>query len=139
VREDGRWSAAGILEHLSLTYGGTAYAMEKAFGKGMPIGKPATVGQKIIRLMVVGIGYFPRVEAPEPTRPRGLPAAEARRALIEKLAEMDTALAEAERRFGPRALVANHPVMGGFTVARWRRFHLQHTRHHARQIRARLR
>ena len=54
------------------------------------------------------------------------------------LRAMDLALAGAEQRFGTAALLANHPYFGGLTAAQWRKFHWRHTRHHLKQIRARL-
>lgn len=136
---DGKWSAAAVIEHLALSYSGTAYAMSRALDKDTPIGTPPGPTQRIAQLLVVAIGYFPRVEAPAATRPQGLAPAEAHRAFAENLLRMDDALTACEERFGSRALVANHPILGGLTVNGWRRFHLQHARHHARQIRARLR
>ena len=33
--------------------------------------------------------------------------------------------------------VVDHPILGAFTVDQWLKFHLVHTRHHEKQIRAR--
>lgn len=134
----GKWSAAAILEHLSLTYTGTSRSMSKAMEHGRPIGHRPSVRQRAAQALVVGVGYFPRVDAPAGTKPAGLAPSAALAALRRALAEMDEAIAAAERAFGSHALVADHPLLGGFTPARWRRFHLQHARHHARQIRERL-
>ncbi len=52
----------------------------------------------------------------------------------ETLQALDAAAVRCEAQFGPRVPVANHPILGGFTVRQWRRFHWSHTRHHVRQI-----
>ncbi len=134
----GRWSPADIIEHLALSYAGTARSMRKALEKDRPIGHPPTLRHRLAQLIVVSLGYFPRAEAPEGTRPAGLAPSTALTAFRNNLVEMDAAITECERRFGPRAIVADHPILGGLTASGWRRFHLQHARHHAKQIQARL-
>jgi len=135
-RRPGKWSAAEILEHLSLGYSGTTYGMSKVLEKGRPLGRRPGLKACVGILMAVGVGYFPKIEAPESTRPRGLRPLEALNAVRVQLLLMEEALNRVEARFGPRVLVANHPLLEGFSVARWRRFHWQHTRHHTKQIRA---
>jgi len=47
-----------------------------------------------------------------------------------------------ERELLPRRradLFVKHPRMGDLTLEEWMRFHLIHARHHARQIRRRIR
>jgi hypothetical protein len=136
-RSDGRWSPAEILEHLSLTYSGTVVAMRRALERGHPIGHPPSLKQRAAAFLVVGIGYFPKAEAPAMTRPKGVAPADAMAACRSGIVAMDTAIDECERAYGSRARIADHPLLGGFTAAMWRRFHLQHARHHARQMRQR--
>jgi hypothetical protein len=133
-RSQGRWSPAEILEHLSLTYSGTVVAMRRALERGHPIGHAPTLKQRAAALLVVGVGYFPKVEAPAMTRPKGMAPADALAACRTGIVAMDAAIDECERAYGRRARIADHPLLGGFTAAMWRRFHLQHARHHARQI-----
>lgn len=136
----GHWNAAQIVEHLAKAYEGTAYIFEKCLADDAPKGTPPTWRQRLFALMVVEAGWLPTgVKAPERTHPAGLSAADALALARRSLAATDVAAARCETRFGPKALLANHPLLGGFTVRQWRRFHLAHTRHHMRQIAARQR
>lgn len=132
---EGKWSAAGILEHLSITYSGTALLMRRCLEGGKPLGSEPTLKQRLAVTLVTGWGYFPTGRpAPEFSRPQGLDGETALRTILENLAAMDTKLAECERRFGSVVKIADHPVLGPLTVPQWRRFHLVHTKHHMKQI-----
>jgi len=134
---DGKWSAAQILEHLSLAFTGTSKAMERAVQHGRP-GKRSTAKQWLATLLVVRIGYFPfGRQAPESTRPRGLHAADAVQTIRAAITEMDVNIALAESKLGS-GIIADHPVIGPLTAGQWRKFHWEHTRHHMKQV-ARLR
>lgn len=136
---EGKWSAAGILEHLSITFGGTARLMRKCMEDGKPLGSAPTLQHRFATLLVTGWGYFPTGRpAPEFARPKGLDGTTALQSILENLAAMDQALAECEQRFGSEVKIADHVVLGPLTIPQWRRFHLVHTRHHMKQI-ARLR
>jgi uncharacterized protein DUF1569 len=112
--------------------------MRRALERGRPIGHPPTPKQRVAALFVVGAGYFPKVAAPAATRPVGAAPSDALEACRAGIVAMDAAIEECERTFGRRAWIADHPFLGGFTARRWRRFHLQHARHHAKQIRERI-
>ena len=134
---DGKWSAAQILEHLSLAFGGTAKGLHKIIASGQTRASSPSLRDRAICAVVLGLGYVPKGrQAPEYTRPRGLSGEAALNAIRNNLQELDTALAECEKRFGSHVKINNHPLMGPFTVEEWRRFHFVHTRHHMRQIRA---
>jgi hypothetical protein len=136
---EGKWSAAGVLEHLSITFSGTARLMRKCMEGGKPLGSAPTLTQRFATLLVTGWGYFPTGRpAPEFSRPQGLSGEAALQTIRENLAAMDQALAECEQRFGSEVKMADHVVLGPLTIPQWRRFHLVHTRHHMKQI-ARLR
>ena len=131
----GKWGAAEILEHLMRAFAGTTYVMRRALDQDQPKAKPDTWKERLAAFIVVGIGYFPSGRAaPEPTRPTGLPPAEARSGIRQALADLDEAAARCVERFGERTKVANHPILGAFDVRQWRRFHRVHTRHHMKQI-----
>ena len=136
---EGKWSAAGILEHLSITFGGTARLMRKCMEGGKPLGSAPTLKQRLAVKLVTGWGYFPTGRtAPEFSQPKGLDGETALNTILANLAAMDQALAECEQRFGSAVKIADHVVLGPLTIPQWRRFHLVHTRHHMKQI-ARLR
>lgn len=133
--EVGRWSIADILEHLTLAFTLNAATFEKALASGHVRGRAPALTQRLARILVVDLGYFPRVEAPEGTRPHGsIPADRSLAALRKAIATLDAALTRVAARFGERVLVANHPYFAGLTVSQWRKFHWRHTLHHMRQV-----
>ena len=132
---EGKWSAAGILEHLSITFGGTARVMRKCLEGGKPLASAPTLKHRLATLLVTSWGYFPTGRpAPEFAVPKGLDGEAALRTIRDNLAAMDQALAECEQRFGSQVKIADHFVLGPLTVPQWRRFHLVHTQHHMKQI-----
>ena len=138
ARIDGRWSVAEIVEHLDRTYSGTAKGFERCVEAGAISAKNFSLKGKVRAFVVVTLGFFPEgVQAPKhviPTSEIDLPTAlaNARR----DLERFDRAAAAAKERFGTGP-VLDHPIIGAFTVDQWLRFHVVHTRHHERQIRAR--
>lgn len=139
VRRDPRqWSAVEVVEHLSRSYSGTSKGFERALEKGAPLATGATLKQRLSAFVLVNLGYFPPGrEAPKYVIPTGELDLEAvvdavRRDLI----RLDAAAVRTRERFG-RAKVLDHPILGAFDVDQWLKFHLVHTRHHEKQIRAR--
>jgi len=133
---EGKWSAAEILEHLCLTYRGTIKGFERCLEAGRPVAGKPDLKQRMATVAVTQFGYFPRGRpAPEPTVPRGMPAEEVVAEISVRLAAMDELIARAEKKYGSKTLVLDHPVLGPLTARQWRRFHCVHGRHHVRQIR----
>jgi hypothetical protein len=136
LSRNGKWSAAQILEHLSLAYSSTGKLMERCFQQGHAEAKQASLRERLITLVVVGIGYFPTGrQAPEWTRPRGLDPEKAVETVRAALVDMDAKIAAAQAKFGSGVL-AVHPIIGPLTARQWHKFHWEHTRHHMKQIRA---
>jgi hypothetical protein len=130
-----KWSAAQILEHLYLTYTGTAKGFERVLQAGRPMVTSASMRQRAGRLMVLGIGYFPSGrEAPANTRPKGLPLEQVKNEVGAKISAMDRIITECEACFGRQVRLLDHSILGPLTAAQWRRFHLVHGRHHCKQI-----
>jgi hypothetical protein len=136
---EGKWTASHILEHLSLTFGGTAKMLEKRLAAETP----EAMRTRTLKECVMQTALFLRKEipegrtAPEGVRPMGMEGEEALRRIREYLATMDTRIDEAEKRWGSSEKIAAHPILGPLTAERWRKFHFIHTRHHMRQVRAR--
>ena len=131
----GHWHCAEIVEHLGKAYGSTAYILEKCVQDGAPKGLRPSWRQWLSATLVVDLGYLPTgVKAPAMTVPSGLTGEEALALARRSLQELDAAAERCADMFGPDERVANHPILGGFTVGQWRRFHWIHTRHHVRQI-----
>ena len=136
---EGKWTSGQVLEHLLLTYRGTNAGIANCLEKGAPLGTKVTLFHRVGSLLVVNAGYFPQGrKSPERAVPKGLPVEEVRRDILPEIERMDAGLAECERKFGARAKVLDHPVLGPFSVRQWRKFHWLHGRHHARQIRERM-
>jgi hypothetical protein len=136
----GKWSPAGILEHLSITFEGTRRNLQKCLDTGARRATRSTLRQRLGVLVVIELGRFPTAaEAPPPTRPKGLSGAAALAAIRRNLPAMDAVMTECEARFGRQGKIADHPLLGPLSLRQWRRFHYVHTRHHMRQIAARVR
>ena len=135
---EGRWSIAEILEHLTLAFNANAAALGKALASGELRARQPTFKQALGRILVVDIGYFPRVEAPATSKPHGtIPAGQMLSTIHRSLEFLDETLARPADKFGVDALVSNHPYFAGLNVAQWRKFHWRHTRHHMKQVRVR--
>ena len=133
---DGRWSIAEILEHLTLVFTGNGAALEKALASGELRARRPTLKQTFGRILVVDLGYFPRVEAPSMTRPNGtIPPEQVLSATRGSLESLDGTLARVADKFGVNVPVANHPYFAGLSVPQWQKFHWRHTGHHMKQVR----
>lgn len=132
----GKWCAAEVLEHLYLTYTGTIKGFEKVVEAGQTQATRAVFPQRWRTLVVVGFGYLPEGrKAPKMTQPRGLPAERVRNEIGPKIRAMDEIIAQCEHRFGRGVKLLDHPILGPLTAGQWRKFHLVHGRHHAKQLR----
>lgn len=129
----GKWSAAQVLEHLSLTYVGTAKVARRLAASENPEPFVRSMKNRLATFIVITLGYFPSGrKSPEMVVPGNGVAAPT---VLENLRTMDEALAECERRHGP-GVTAAHPVIGPLTLPEWRKFHWVHARHHMKQIAA---
>lgn len=134
--EPGKWCAAEILEHLYLTYAGTVKGCGRLLEAGKPLCSRATLSHRVQALVVVALGYMPSGrKSPEAARPRGLPADKVSGEIQARISDMDAALTQCAAKFGSRKKVLDHPLLGPFSVAQWRKFHLVHGLHHVKQLR----
>jgi hypothetical protein len=132
---EGKWSSAEILEHLNLTYTGTLKNLDRSLGAGKPLASSDRRSKRLQRFVVTGIGYLPSGrKAPERAQPRGTPAGQVAAEVLQNISRMDEVIGECEARFGNRTAIADHPILGPLTASEWRKFHLVHGKHHARQI-----
>jgi len=134
----GKWSAAEIFEHLLLTFTATTKGTLKAMQAGQPLCHEVTWSNRVGRFYVVQLGIFPRgMQAPTHVVPKQGLAADALRRFNDALVAMDSTLNDAERRFGAKTRILDHPILGPFTAQDWRRFQRVHAFHHFRQLAAR--
>ena len=133
---EGKWSAAEVIEHLSLTYSRTALAMQRVLAADMPAATALKFKQRMGILWVVELGRFPEGrEAPKQVRPSGSQdGGKVLAETLEHLIEMDTAISACEQRFGAALPLVDHPILGALNARQWRKFHAIHARHHASQI-----
>jgi hypothetical protein len=132
---DGKWCAAQILEHLYLTYAGSVKGFERCLNEGRPLARTPTLKERVSTLLVIGLGYFPEGrKAPERTVPRGAAAEDVVKVFGKELSAMDDLITQCETRFGRSTRILDHPVLGPLTARQWRKFHLIHAQHHAKQI-----
>jgi DinB superfamily len=132
---EGKWSAAEILDHLNLTYIGTVKNLERCVQAGHTRASSDRGSKRWQRWGITKLGYFPPGrKSPERVRPRNLPAEQVGAEVIQNLEQMQQVIAECEVLFGDTRPVADHPILGPLTTKEWRRFHLVHGKHHAKQI-----
>ena len=136
----GKWSCGQIVEHLLLSYTLTTKGTQQALRAGKPQGGKPSVQDRIATFLVATLGYMPsgRVafEAITPGKESGT---ESLRQFNDALVAMDASLLDAEKRFGSKVKLLDHPVLGPLNAQQWRRFHLTHGRHHLKQIARRSR
>ncbi len=103
--------------------------------KGKPLASRASVAQRALTLVVVGLGHMPAGrKAPAMVVPKGLPAEEVRNEIGAKIAAMDAIIAQCEARFGRRVPLLDHPILGPLSAAQWRKLHLVHGQHHLKHL-----
>jgi uncharacterized protein DUF1569 len=136
----GKWAPAQIVEHLALALEWCANGFEARRARDPMLRRPRTLKERIGRALVMGLGWFPpRLRAPERTTPpphvdRAAAEAHFRRG-VERTQQIAQLLLPA--RGGD--LFVKHPRLGDLSLPEWLEFHVIHARHHARQIRRRLR
>lgn len=132
---EGKWSAAEILEHLSLTYAGTRAGCERCLREEKCLARTPSFRDRLATLVVVTFGHLPEGrQSPAAARPRGMPADAILTETDEKIIAMDESLRRCQERFGARVKLMDHPILGPLTVQEWRKFHWVHARHHMKQI-----
>lgn len=137
-RDPNRWSVCEIVEHLQRAYLGNAKGFERCLEKDASLATPPTLKQKLQSFALLNLGYFPEGRrAPKHVLPTGeLDLGAVLDAMRRDLDRLDAAAVKTKSRFGG-AKVVDHPILGAFSVDQWLKFHLIHTRHHEKQIRAR--
>jgi len=131
----GKWNSAQILEHLLLTYKGTTKSLLKAMEAGRPLGSAPTLREKAATFVVTGLGILPTGGiAHKQATPTIGSAPGSLRPFNDALVAMDASLMDAEKRFGAKVKLLDHPFIGPLNAQQWRRFHRIHAMHHLKQI-----
>lgn len=135
----GKWSLAQIVGHLAMSVDTSASAFEKRADRTGMV-RRATPGQAIARHLLLGLGKFPvSVEAPPATRPPDQPEPSLVSAQFRIGVERFTGFSEHWPEDRQLEIFVSHPVLGDLNLPEWIRFHFVHSRHHAAQIRDRVR
>jgi hypothetical protein len=137
-RHPAKWSVVEIVEHLTRAYSGTAKGFERCLEKGAPLATAATLTQSLQQFALLNLGYFPEGrQAPKFIIPTGeLDLGAVLDAVRRDLARLDESAGKTRQALGSGKML-DHPILGALTVEQWLKFHVVHTRHHARQIRER--
>ena len=139
-RDPQKWCVVEIVEHLTKAYSGTAKGFERCVEKGTSLATAITMKQRIQQLALIEFGFFPEGrEAPKHIVPTGeVDLATAIEAVRRDLARLDASAIRAREALGAGKIL-DHPIVGALTVDQWLKFHVVHTRHHAKQIAERRR
>ena len=137
-RDPARWSPVEIVEHLTRSYSGTAKGFERCVEKGAPLATATTIKQRLQQFALIKLGYFPEGrQSPKHIIPTGdLDHHAVLEAVRRDLARLDDAAIKARQALGSGKML-DHPILGALTIDQWLKFHVVHTKHHARQIAAR--
>ena len=137
-RDPAKWCVVEIVEHLTRAYSGTAKGFERCVEKGAPLVTPPSIKQRVQQFALINLGYFPEGrQAPKHIVPTGeLDLNAVLDAVRRDLARLDQAAITTKQALGSGKML-DHPILGALTIDQWLRFHVIHTRHHARQIRQR--
>ena len=135
----GKWNAAQIVEHLSLSIHLSALGFEERRARDPMQRRPRTLFERAAYFLLLQVGVFPPgFKSPS----RTTPAAPVDRATAEThFRDAHTRFREVERLLLPaRAtdLFVKHPRLGDLCLPEWLAFHVLHARHHTKQIRQRV-
>jgi hypothetical protein len=135
----GKWSIAQIIAHLAagVDLSSSVFA-QRAEKTGMR--RRSNPGQAVLRHLLLGFGTFPPGrQSPEITRPPERPDPDIVSAQYRMGVERFATLAQTWTEKRLSEVFVKHPLLGDLNLPEWIRFHYVHARHHAKQIRSRLR
>ena len=137
-RDPAKWSVVEIIEHLTRAYSGTAKGFERCLEKGASLASATTLKQSLQQFALINLGYFPEGRpAPKHIIPSGeMDLNAVLDAVRRDLARLDEAARKTKQALGHGKML-DHPMMGALTTDQWLKFHVVHTRHHAKQITSR--
>lgn len=135
----GKWSIAQIVAHLALGVDISSSVFAERAGKTGMI-RRSTPGQAVLRHLLLGFGRFPPGRrSPSTTVPPDKPDPDIVSAQYRIGVERFVTLTDGWPEQRQLEVFVKHPLLGDLNLPEWVRFHFVHGRHHARQIRSRLR
>ena len=135
----GKWCPAQIVEHLALALEWSSQGFAERRARAPMVRRPRTIAQRFGYFFAMTLRWSPPgLKAPKGSTPAERverAATEAKfRAGVARFEELARLLLPARRH----DLFVKHPRMGDLSLEEWMEFHVIHSRHHAKQIRARL-
>ena len=133
------WNVQQVIEHLLATYSLCTASLDSRLAKGRALETPISFRGRMAQWLLTDVGYFPPGrKAPEPVRPGVVQLMPQDGAALEEcvrvaLTKLDETLDRVAAVY-PSQPVSTHLVLGPLTVRQWRRFHLVHGKHHAKQL-----
>jgi hypothetical protein len=135
----GRWSVAQVLSHLALGLDAVVRKLEERKDR-TDLTRRATPKQHLLRHLILGVGRIPRVRrAVAGTAPVDRPDPEMAMAQFRMAIQRLEVLVEGIPEEQQQRIFVQHPAVGDLNLPEWVRFFFVHNRHHAHQIRVRLR
>lgn len=135
----GRWSVAQVLNHLALGLDAVVQKLEERKDR-TDLTRRASPKQHLLRHLMLGIGRLPPGRrTAEGTVPEDRPDPELATAQFRMAIRRLEALCEGLPAEQQQRVYVRHPVVGDLNLPEWVRFFFVHNRHHAHQIRVRLR
>ena len=136
----GRWSAAGVIEHLAIVNGRIAKVLSKRIVEGRAAGvDPETSTDPVLPTIDTAmlLNRSLRVTAPEVLHPTGLDASAAWAALERATVDVRASVAEGDG-LALSTITHPHPLFGPLSLYYWIAFVGAHEARHAAQIRESL-
>jgi hypothetical protein len=123
-----------------MTYASTGASFDARLAKGTPTLSRPTLAHRLAQFVTITLGRIPsgRKAPPEVTPAASaapLSGSEVIAITHDALTRLDQIFDQAEKAFGSTRCLS-HFILGPLSAAQWRRFHLSHGAHHARQITA---
>ena len=135
---DGKWSVAQIVQHVAIGIDLVGRSFRELADEP-PMQRRCQPHQRVLRQLTLGVGHYPgTLKALPEARPDPEPEPELVTAQFRMAVTQYKALAAdwpAERQIG---VYVPHPVLGDLNFPEWVRFHFLHCRHHAGEIRQRV-
>ena len=136
----GKWNAAQIVEHLSISLEGSGKGFDTRRSKPPMSRRPSTPVEWVASLLILDLRWFPPGrEAPAVSRPAEQVDRKYAEAHFREGIERFNRIAPELLATRPRDLFVKHPRLGDLTLPEWMRFHHVHCGHHAKQIKERIR
>ena len=131
----GKWSAADIVEHISLAYNGTSKLLQWYLDTGkLSTDKPTERQQMMTKFVLEGENFPSGLQAPGFAMPQGINPESVLPYLRDAVARLDAAVLRCKQAFGEEVILGKHAALGPLTGKQWCQFHWVHTSHHVKQI-----